>query len=150
MFELIPYTRINSLSRLHRDMNDLWQRFFDGESPLAAAGQTEFLPSVNVVENDEAIEVTAEVPGMKPEDIKISLTGDVLTIKGEKTEQREEAQGNYHLIERQFGSFKRSFRLPAEVDHEKLKAKSKDGVLTIVLPKVQKAGSTTIEVKSEE
>ncbi len=150
MFELIPYTRINSLNRLHRDMNDLWQRFFDGESPLASAGQAEFLPSVNVVENDDAIEVTAEVPGMKPEDIKISLTGDVLTIKGEKTEQKEETQGNYHLIERQFGTFKRSFRLPAEVDHEKLKAKSKDGVLTIVLPKVQKAGSTTIEVKSEE
>ena len=151
MFELIPYSGFGSLGRLRRDMDDLWKRFLDVEPGLPALrGEApSFVPVVNVKETDEALEVTAEVPGLKPEEIEVSLTGDVLTLKGEKKEEREETQGNYHVVERRFGSFQRSFRLPMEVERDKLTAKHKDGVLLISLPKAKKQGATTIKIEAE-
>lgn len=151
MFELMPYSGFGSLGRLRRDMDDLWKRFFDADPGLPATrGEGfSFVPVVNVKETEEAVEVTAEVPGLKPEEIEVSLTGDVLTLKGEKKEEREEDQGSYHVVERRFGSFQRSFRLPMEVERDKLTAKHKDGVLTVVLPKAKKQAATTITVKAE-
>lgn len=151
MFDLIPYSGFGSVGRLRKDMDDLWKRFFDAEPGLPAMrGQvSNFLPVVNVKETEEALEVTAEVPGLKPEEIEVSLIGDVLTLKGEKKEEREETKGDYHLVERRFGSFQRSFRLPMEVERDKLSAKHKDGVLSITLPKAKKQTATTIKVEGQ-
>lgn len=96
-------------------------------------------PHVDLTETDKGIEVVAELPGMEQKDIEVELKDDVLTLRGEKKEEREEAKKGYHLSERRFGSFRRSFRLPSEVEQNKISAEFKDGVLTIELPKTAKA-----------
>ena len=149
MFELMPFAGGGrSLGRLLRDMDDLWGRFFDNSGlPLAQAEGPAFMPTVNVKETENAVEVTAEVPGLKPEEIEVNLTGNILTLKGEKKDEKEETQGSYHLVERRFGSFQRSFRLPMDLDRAKVQAKHKDGVLTVTLPKAAKETSTAIKVE---
>ncbi|KMY67949.1 hypothetical protein AAU61_08890 [Desulfocarbo indianensis] len=150
MFELMPRKGAGSLDRLRSEMDQLWNRFFaSSEMPPMLREATGFSPKVDVKESDEAIEVTAEVPGLKAEDIDVSLTGDILTLKGEKKEEKEEKKGGYHLVERSFGSFSRSFRLPVAVSKDKIKASHKDGVLTLTLPKDQKEATTKIKVKGE-
>jgi HSP20 family protein len=149
MFELMPFAGTRSVNRLRRDMDDLWGRFFDTSGlPAAQINGLSFSPTVNVKETENAIEVTAEVPGLKPEEIEVSLTGNILTLKGEKNEEKEETKGSYHLVERRFGSFSRSFRLPMEVDRAKVQAKHKDGVLSVTLPKAARETSTAIKVES--
>ncbi|MFH1059389.1 MAG: Hsp20/alpha crystallin family protein [Pseudomonadota bacterium] len=150
MFELMPRTGIGSLGRLRRDMDDLWSRFFDVQgAPMLRSEPPAFNPVVNVKETEQSLEIAAEVPGLKAEEIQVELTGDILTLRGEKKEEREEKKGEYHLVERRFGGFARSFRLPAEVERENLVAKHKDGVLTISLPKAKKAATTAIKVEVE-
>jgi HSP20 family protein len=149
MFELVPRSLSSPLARLRREMDDLWGRFYKEEPFTPWSSQEGFQPSVDLKETDKAFELTADVPGMQPKDIQVSLTGDVLTIKGEKKSQREEKDGDYHLVERSFGSFQRSFRLPVSADNKKLEAKFKDGVLKITLPKSEKSQTKQIEVKGE-
>lgn len=148
MFELMPRTGFGSLGRLRRDMDDLWSRFLDVQgAPVLRSELPAFNPVVNVKETEQSLEITAEVPGLKAEDIQVELTGDILTLRGEKKDEREEKKGEYHLVERRFGSFSRSFRLPAEVERENLSARHKDGVLTVSLSKAKKAATTAIKVE---
>lgn len=149
MYELLPFTGLGSLGKVNRDFDSLLSRFFRGAESPAWSGEEHFVPKVDVKETEGTIEVTAEVPGLKPEDIELTLTGDILTLKGEKKSEREEKEKGFHLVERSFGSFQRSFRLPVEVDRSKLTATHKDGVLTVTLPKAGEAGTARIEVKGE-
>jgi HSP20 family protein len=103
-------------------------RFWPREPTLAA-------PAVDIVENDNAYEVTAELPGMDGADIEVRLVNDGLMIKGEKQEEKEEKRKDYHLHERHFGGFERYFMLPDGVDADKIEATFKKGVLTVKLPK---------------
>lgn len=105
---------------------------FDGALGHAA-------PPIDVTEKDTAYEVTAELPGMEEKDIEVTLADGVLTIKGEKREEKEEKQKDYHLTERRFGSFRRSLRIPDGVDQDKIGASFKNGVLMLVLPKSPEA-----------
>ena len=146
MYELIPRSGFGSRGRLRRDFDGVLNRLFD-EAKFPVEGVKGFVPSVDFKETEEAFELTAEVPGLKPEEIDITLTGDLLTLKGEKKEETEKTEGDYHLVERSFGSFQRSFRLPGEIDRDNLKASHKNGVLRVVLPKTVKSGPTRIEVK---
>lgn len=147
MYDLLPFAGFGSLGRINRDFDGLLNRLFQGaELPVGPGGEG-FVPKVNVKETEKAIEITAEVPGLKPEDIELTLTGDILTLKGEKKDEREEKTEGYHLVERSYGRFQRSFRLPVEVDRAKLAAIHKDGVLTVTLPKAGEGGSARIEVK---
>ncbi len=148
MFELMPYDASNSLRRLRQDMDELWSRFFEAPGLPSMKDAAAFVPAVDIKETKDAFIVTAEIPGMKAEDIDVSLTGDLLTIKGEKKEEVEKEEGDYHLVERRYGSFQRTFRLPKEVDRKKLKAKHKNGVLYVTLPKGEKEGSTTVKVEA--
>lgn len=109
-----------------------------------------FSPLVNVSENEKSVEVTAELPGLNDKDIQVSLQDDVLTIKGEKKEEKESKNNEFHRIERSYGSFQRSIKLPCEVVSEKIKASHKNGILKIEMPKSAKAreNSRFIEVKS--
>jgi HSP20 family protein len=93
--------------------------------------------------------VTAELPGARPEDIEISLSDGVLTVKGEKKTEKEDKQKNYHMMERSYGAFQRSFRLPTEVDPDKVEARFENGLLKITLLKAPQAQSKVrkIEVK---
>jgi HSP20 family protein len=150
MRELAPFSGIRVPDRLRREFDDVWSRFFtDLDLPAVRFTDGDFVPRINVRETDDALVVTVEVPGMKPEEIEVTLTGDILSIKGEKREEKEEKKSNYHLVERRFGSFNRTFRLPVEVKTDKLSASHKDGVLTVTLPKAAKATAKTIKVRAE-
>jgi HSP20 family protein len=96
-------------------------------------------PHVDLSESDKGYEIVAELPGMTEDDIQVELKDDILTLSGEKKEEREETKKDYYLSERRFGSFRRSFRIPAEVDQKRISADFKKSVLTIALPKSSKA-----------
>ncbi len=96
-------------------------------------------PVVDVAETDKEFQIMAELPGLDEKDIDISLSGDMLTIRGEKSEGREEKERSYHLSERRYGSFQRAFYLPEGVDRDKIAAKFDKGVLTLTLPKTAEA-----------
>ena len=102
-------------------------------------------PSVDIVEKDDAFEVTADLPGVEEKNIDVKLSGDMLTIKGEREEQKEKKNKDYYVSERQFGSFERSFQIPESVERDKIDAHFKNGVLTVLLPK--KPGSAKAEKK---
>lgn len=152
------------LTGLRAEMDRLFDRFsvgfpsfstgrdlFDWE-PFRRSGN-EFgiaAPHVDVSESDNNYEVVAELPGMDEKDIEVELKDDVLTLSGKKREEREEKEKDYHVSERRFGSFRRSFQLRSEVDQNKVSAKFKNGVLTITLPKTAEAQkkSRKIDIKT--
>ena len=107
------------------------------------------VPAVDFVEHDDAFEMTADLPGLDEKNIELKVANGVLTIKGEKTEDKEEKEGDFHLRERRFGSFERSFHLPEIVDTDKIEASFKHGVLTVKLPKTAEAQKLVkkVEVK---
>jgi HSP20 family protein len=106
--------------------------------------------SVNVEETPDELLLTAEVPGLAIEDIEIEVENNVLTVTGEKKEEREESDDRrYHLWERRYGSFKRTFTLPRTVKTEEITAFAKDGILSVRMPKAPEAKSRKIDVKAE-
>jgi HSP20 family protein len=96
-------------------------------------------PAVDIVEKDHAYEMTAEVPGMDEKNIRVTYSDGMLTIAGEREEAKEEEKKGFHLSERHYGSFQRSFSVPKNVDTDKIEATYKKGVLSVVLPKSQQA-----------
>jgi HSP20 family protein len=133
---------------MRRDMDRLWDSFFESGVRRTDDGG-EWLPSLDVAETKDEIVVKAEVPGMDPKDIDISLSDGLLTIKGEKKQEREEKEEDYHLVERSYGTFTRSIRLPKEVRREKISASYKNGVLKVTLPKSEEAKQKEIKIKVE-
>ena len=111
----------------------------------------ELTPRVDISETDQEYNISMELPGMTGEDIEITLSDDSLTVKGEKHEEHEEKKKNYHIKERSYGSFQRSFRVPGEVDPNKIDASCKSGILQMSLPKSESAKNKkrSIKVKSE-
>jgi HSP20 family protein len=136
------------VSRLRREMDRLWEDYFGSGRRALRPLPAEFAPAVDIKETADQIVVKAEVPGMDAKDINISVTGDVLTIKGEKKSEREEKEENYHLVERSYGSFSRSLAMPAAVNMDKIEAKYDKGVLTITCPKKEEVKPKAIEIKS--
>ena len=130
-----------------RQMNRLFDDFFAGPMlpPLPMAVPASILelvvtPQIEVSETDKEVQVTAELPGIDPKDVAVSLVDDVLTIRGEKQQQQKpgEQQGrDYHLTERSYGTFARYLRLPFRADPGSIQASVKDGVLTVVIPKAE-------------
>ncbi len=106
-------------------------------------------PSVEISETDDELIINAELPGMKRDDVKVEYDEGVLTLSGEKKEEKEEKEKNYYLFERSFGAFERSFTLPREVDPEKIRAEMRDGVLSVRLAKTPtaKAHGRTIAIE---
>lgn len=141
--EIYPF---RDFERMRRDMDRLWDSFFERGSLRGEDGR-EWLPSLDVAETKNEIVVKAEVPGLDPKDIDISLSDGLLTIKGEKKQEREEKEENYHLVERSYGTFTRSIRLPKEVQSGKINASYKDGVLKVVLPKSEEAKKKEVKIK---
>ena len=105
------------------------------------------MPAVDVIEKDKAYEITAELPGMDEKDVEIKMSGDTLTITGEKHEEKEEKKKDYYLSERRYGSFRRSFLIPDDVDIDHIDASFRKGVLTVALPR--KAGAQKPEKRIE-
>jgi HSP20 family protein len=118
---------------------------FDWQSGESAGAS--WVPPVDVFEEADNIRITAEVPGVKPEDIEISLEGNLLTVRGTKQQEAEQRTERVHRYERMYGVFERAFTLPASVDPKNIKANYDNGVLTITLPKSEKAKPRQIEVE---
>jgi HSP20 family protein len=146
MSELIPWR--GEMERLRNEMDRLYERFFDWR-PLRRFGEAgEWMPSVDISETEKEIIVKAEVPGMESKDIHVSIDGNVLTLRGERKHEKEEKGENFHRVERSYGNFSRSIRLPADVAQDKAKASYKRGILKITMPKTQKESVKKIQVKT--
>ncbi len=117
--------------------------FANGSDSFAPSA---WVPSTDIVEAGEGLKISLELPGLKPEDVKISLENFVLTVKGEKKQQVEE-KGTVYRYERSYGSFERAFTLPNTVDADKVSASFENGVLTVSIPKSEKAKPREIQVK---
>jgi len=140
-------------SYMQRQMDDLFEDL-TGASRLSKANRTGMLtPRMDVSETDKELRITAELPGVEQKDIAVTLTGDVLTITGEKRGESESKSGDkepmYHRVERSYGSFQRTMTVPYDIDPAKVDAKFKDGVLTVTLPKPVEVQRQTkqIEIK---
>jgi HSP20 family protein len=143
--------RSEPLGQLHREIDRMIDEFLGSGRPATAGnGGIVMAPRMDMAETDDSIEITAELPGVDEKDLDVSVEGDVLTIKGEKKSESEEKKKDYHVVERSYGSFRRSIRLPGVVDPEKVKAAFEKGVLKVTLPKPQEAKQNRrrIEVKS--
>lgn len=135
-----------------RTLQDRVNRLFESafgypvrtETPLLREG---WLPPVDIHEDSNNIYLKAELPGIKKDELNIAVEGDTLTIKGEKKHESEVKEEQFHVMERTYGSFSRSFSLPTNVDSSKVRADYKDGVLTLTLPKKEESKPKKIEVK---
>ena len=129
-----------------RDMSKLLETFGD-LTPLGGTA-VEWAPRVDVAETPKAITVQAELPGLSQQDLDVQVHGNLLTIKGQKTLEREEKDTNWHVVERRSGSFSRTIQLPFEPADEAVDASFKDGVLHITVAKPEHAGAKKITVKT--
>ena len=127
-----------------RDIDRLFEHFW-GSTPTVEGTEPPWTPSVDLAEGDENIVVTAELPGLKPEDVKVTVEDNVLTIEGEKKNESESGKGRTYRVERSFGRFARSFRLPA-VDADSISASYSEGILKVTLPKPENAKPKQISV----
>jgi len=135
-----------------RTLKEELDRFFGPPRELMGddlPGLGEWAPSMDVSETKDALVVKAEVPGLDPDDIQISLQDQVLTVKGERRREQEEKDERYHRVERAYGRFARTVWLPVGIDGGKVTATFKNGLLTVTLPKTMAVKGTTIPVKAE-
>ena len=144
-----------------QEIDRLFERFSEGFDSVALQPFTNvqklFEPltsgfahlSVDVAENGKAYTITAELPGVPEKDVEVSVSDDMLIIKGEKRQEREEKDDNHYISERSYGSFRRMFSLPRGTDADKIEAHFKNGILTVSVPKTEeKQQSRKVEVKA--
>jgi HSP20 family protein len=145
-----PSPRARRFAGLRREIDSLVEDFFGGRPPsrrlflgIRASRRAEAfgaIPAVHFTETDKAYEITSELPGgMGEKNVEVNFANGVLTIKGEKQEEREEKKKGYHMRERSLGSFERTFQVPEGIDADKVKANFKKGRLVVTLPKTPAA-----------
>jgi HSP20 family protein len=140
---IVRWDPFRDLFGIKRDLDRFLGRWDEDEE--ASVGL--WRPSVDIFETKDNMILRAELPGMNKEDVKINVENNVLTLRGERKFDNEVKRENYHRIERAYGSFCRSFTLPANVDKGKIEATYKDGVLEVILPKVEESKPKQIEIK---
>jgi HSP20 family protein len=145
--QITRWNPLREMDQLQERMNSLWNGRlfpFNGEETVSLP---EWTPAVDIVEDEREFLVKAELPEMKREDIKVTVEDRVLTITGERKQEKEEKNKRFHRVERSYGSFSRSFTLPATAG-DKVTAEFKDGLLRVHLPKDGKPAGRTVEIKS--
>ena len=149
MSHIVRWEPFRELVSLREAMDRLFEESFvrPGGGRLAPAGME--IPAVDMYQTDDAVVVKSAIPGIKPEDIDISITGDTLTIKGETRAEEEVNEENYIRRERRYGSFCRSLALPLPVVTEKAEAEFENGVLTLTLPKAEEVKPKAIKIKAK-
>lgn len=150
--KLTQYDPWHALSSVPEEMERLMRRRFgslapaeDGEEGLVAA----WAPAVDIREDDDQFVVHADIPGVEPKDIDVSLENGMLTISGERKEEKEDEKEGYRRMERFSGQFFRRFSLPDTADADKVKARSRKGVLELVIPKTREHQARRIEVEAD-
>jgi len=145
--KLVPYRRYEMRPWwLGADRN--WIDEFFSDFMADDEERSRFMPSVDIKENKKSLVVKAEIPGMDAKDIDLSIEKDILTISGERTDEKEEEDENYYRKETSYGSFRRCVRLPVEVEADKIKADYKNGVLKVTLPKADGKAAKAITVEA--
>jgi len=140
-----------TLSTLRNEFDQLFDRFFGdltGEMPEMFGARGAWLPAFEVSETDSEILVRAELPGVNAKDVEVTVSGNVLTVSGEKHEESEHREGVTYRSERRFGRFQRSIELPSAVDSDKVSAENANGVLTIRLPRTEASKPKRIKVNT--
>ena len=137
-----PMTSLRRLNTLLDEAFGSWPQHQEN-----GALTSSWIPACDVFEDKDAVKIVAELPGVQAEDVKISLENNLLTIRGEKRQQAEENNERVHRYERTYGSFERAFALPTTVDPEKIAANYANGVLTVSIPKAERARPREIPVK---
>jgi HSP20 family protein len=127
-----------------REFDDLFSRV--ASAPGEALARSEWLPPVDITETEQNYRLDIELPAVAPADVDVAVKDGVLTVTGERRSESESGEGKRHRVERRFGKFYRSFRLPENVDEESIDASYKDGVLCLVVAKKEKAQPRRIEV----
>lgn len=145
---LVRLNPFRTLTTLEPDNRNFFGEFFGDFLTHPVFTERDWLPRVDLRDTKDNVELTAELPGMKKEDIKVTYENGLLTISGERKREEKEENNNYFCGERRFGNFSRSFRLPEEVQTDKIKANYKDGVLHISLPKVEAKKPQEIQISS--
>jgi HSP20 family protein len=149
MANLVCWDPLRDMVSLREAMDKLFEESFVRPRSWLAPVEGVGTLALDVFEDADEVTVRASIPGVKPEDIDISLTGDTLTIRGETSEEKEEKKGDYHLRERRYGAFQRSLNLPTRISADKAKAEFEHGVLTLTLPKVEEVKPKSIKIKAK-
>lgn len=146
---LVQYDPFREMRSLQDEVNRLFSSSFSrgGDSELARGAWS---PSVDIYENKDQIVLEAELPGMQPEDVEISIENNVLTVHGERKFEKKAEGDNFHRVERSYGSFTRSFTLPPTVSSENAEAQFENGVLRLTLAKREEAKPRRIEIKANQ
>lgn len=147
MSSIIRWEPAREMMTLREAMDRLFDEAFTRPFSLGNGGWS--VPAVDMYQTDNDVVVKAALPGIKPDEVQINITGDVLTIKGETKQESESKDKTYHLREQRWGAFERSLILPTAVIADKAKAEFENGVLTITLPKAEEVKPKTITIKSK-
>ncbi len=142
---LVKWNPARNLFAMNKDFDQFFDEFFSGNFPEVR--DMEMSPRINLEENDNEWILSAELPGVKKDDVKVNFQDNILTISGEKKFDKEDKKKNFHRIERSYGRFSRSIQIPSSIVLDKIDAKYEDGILNITLPKAEDAKPKQIAVK---
>ena len=149
MNNLMTRKPIGNLFNLHNEMGRLFGDLLSSQDSDVKTESASWVPTVDITETENVYEIHAELPGVKESDVNVSVTDNLLTIKGEKQAEEKTDEKNIHRVERRYGSFQRSFTLPRQVDTTQIKTGYKNGILTLTIPKVEKAKPTEIPISTD-
>ena len=149
MTSLTTWKPLQDIFSTRREIDRIFDSFFGNHGVSRSTRDSTWAPLVDVVDSDDHVEFRAEVPGLSEDDVQVSVTENVLTIKGEKKSESEDKNAGYRLVERSYGQFQRSFNLPKNLRTEDVDASFKRGVLTISVPKSRKEAAKEIPIRTE-
>ena len=144
---IVPCKPIDELTRMRRDLDSLWDRFFPENFFHERHLTHGWMPTIDLKETKDKLVVKSELPGLEAKDVELTITDDILTIKGEKKEEKEEKDEHHFFVERYTGTFERRIKLPTPVKTGKVDATFEKGILTINLPKSEEARKKEIKSK---
>jgi len=146
---IIRWRPFRDMISIQDEMNRLFDDFFGRPITRPEWAEAAWCPCVDVSETKDDVIINTEIPGMSKDDVKVSVQDNILTLSGEKKQEKVEKDANYHRMERSYGSFSRSFTLPTSVQPDKVKANYKDGILRITLPKSEEVKPKQIPITVE-
>jgi HSP20 family protein len=146
---IVRWRPFRDMVSIQDEMNKLFDDFLGRPLMRTEWSEGVWNPSVDISETKDNVLIKAEMPGLNKEDVKISMQDNMLTLTGEKKQEKEEKETNYHRVERSYGAFSRSFSLPTSVKSDKIRATYKDGILSITLPKTEEVKPKEIPISIE-